>query len=364
MDRCSVRRTVGAFIVAAAVAAPLLASPAVARAEGRGGGDDGGPAVTVMTRNMDEGTDFGFLVGPNAIKVFTTAAQATYAEVVTSDIPGRAAAIADEIAKARPDLVALQEVSLWQGPSPTTPRATVTLDALQALMGRLSADGAGYQVVVVVPEEQIAASIGPATVSFLDRDVILARTDGSRGHLSLRNVSSGHYSAQLTVSIGSLSVTVTRGWASVDATRHEHTVRFIATHLESFDYGVQLAQAKELVAGPAHTSLPVILAGDLNTGPNINPPPLGPAQLGTYTWLTSHKGGRFVDTWTVTRPGVPGFTDSFYTEDPTTPSKPTERIDLVLVRGELTPLADTRVGTSSPHPSDHAGVVARIGISD
>jgi endonuclease/exonuclease/phosphatase family metal-dependent hydrolase len=72
-------------------------------------------------------------------------------------------------------------------------------------------------------------------------------------------------------------VTITRGWISVDATVHGQAVRVIARHLESFYEPVQEAQAAELVAGPGATTLPVAIAGDLNTGP-------GSAQTASYAF--------------------------------------------------------------------------------
>ena len=239
----------------------------------------------------------------------------------------------------------------------------MTLDALQALESRLAADGAHYREVVVVPEEAIAASLGPGlSVTFLDRDVILARAARSDARPHLAHVRSGHYATQLAVTIpGQGTVTVTRGWASVDATVDDHTVRFIATHLESFALPIQVAQAAELVSGPANTPLPVILAGDLNTGPNAIPGPAGSAMRATYNTLTLHDG--FVDSWSVTHPGVPGYTDSLYTEDPFTLATLSERIDLVLVRGDAVPVHDRLVGRTMVNglfPSDHLGVVSAI----
>jgi hypothetical protein len=48
-------------------------------------------AVTVMTQNMDAGTDFGYLFAvPTYIPDLVTAATMTYDEVQKSDIPKRA----------------------------------------------------------------------------------------------------------------------------------------------------------------------------------------------------------------------------------------------------------------------------------
>jgi endonuclease/exonuclease/phosphatase family metal-dependent hydrolase len=334
-------------------------APAVANASAASDGD-GHTSLTVMTRNMDEGTDFGYFVGPNAKPTVPEAVAATYAEVLASGLPQRSAAMADEIAKARPALVSLQEASRWQGPAPPPGSGTVTLDALQFLQARLLADGAHYQVVTVVPEFSIGGSGLP--VSFLDRDVILAKQDKNSDELELSHVQSAHFSTLLTVPIPGLGpVTITRGWASVDVEVDGGKARFIATHLESFSPLVQNEQGLELLNGPANTSLPVILAGDLNTGPNAAN---NPAQLLTYNTLTTQGG--FVDSWSTTHPGTPGFTNALYNEDPFTPTPLSQRIDLVLLRGDISARSDKLVGESKIDglwPSDHLGVVSKLRLS-
>lgn len=86
--------------------------------------------------------------------------------------------------------------------------------------------------------------------------------------------------------------------------------------------------------------------------------------------MPAAAGPRTSPLWRRTQPGMNGYTDSFYTEDnlpptnPIVPATPSQRIDLVLVRSALTPLADapSDTGTGAFHPSDHNGVVARVGV--
>lgn len=313
--------------------------------------------LTVMTRNMDSGTDLGYLfaAGGNPA-LLGPAVVNTFCEVVASNLEQRAARIADEIAASQPDMVSLQEVTRVQSFVTLPCTGPTVIDAESALLDELAADGVTYHVVGELDEFSSAAIPG-LPVSFLDRDVLLARAEPAT-QLTLANLQAQHYSTLLTLPFApGLNVTIPRGWLSADATVRGRTVRVISTHLESFFEPVQEAQAAEIANGPANTSLPVILAGDLNTGP-------GATQTASYQFLTTAAG--FTDTWAVTQPGNPGFTDSYYTEDPFTivPGGPTERIDLVLVRNIALASApkDYLVGTEIPHPSDHAGVVAKVGF--
>jgi endonuclease/exonuclease/phosphatase family metal-dependent hydrolase len=313
--------------------------------------------LKVMTRNMDEGTDFGYIVAAagNPIALQSAIVQ-TFCEVVASNPELRAAQIADEIAAAQPDLVSIQEVAEWQSSIALPCSGPTTIDAEAALLDRLAVDGVRYHVVSELDEFNSISIFGPTLpFSFLDRDLLLAR-DEPDGQLSIANVQAQHFSTLLVLPLApGVNATIFRGWISAEVTVRDRSARVIATHLESFYEPVQLAQAAELVAGPGNTSLPVIIAGDLNTGP-------GSDMTLSYNLLTGNAG--FTDTWAVTRPNDPGYTDNFYTEDPLTPATPFMRIDLVLVRGAVVPSApkDYQVGTEIPHPSDHAGVVAKVSI--
>ncbi len=335
------------------LAIPMGAQDAALSAHGRGAHS----FLTVMTRNMDEGTDFGYITAAagNPVALQASIVQ-TFCEVVASNPELRAAVIADEIAAAQPDLVSLQEVAEWQSSVALPCSGPTTIDAEAALLQRLAVDGVSYHVVSQLDEFNSTSIFGPTLpFSFLDRDVLLVRDEPDR-QLSIANVQAQHFSNLLVLPLApGLNATILRGWISAEVTVRDRSARVIATHLESFFEPVQVAQAAELVAGPGDTSLPVIIAGDLNTGP-------GSDQILSYYLLTGNDG--FTDTWAATRPDDPGYTDNFYTEDPLTPATPSMRIDLILVRGAAVPSApkDYQVGTETPHPSDHAGVVAKVSI--
>ena len=102
------------------------------------------------------------------------------------------------------------------------------------------------------------------------RDVILARRGAG---VQTANPQSGNFKTLLAVPILGQPLTIKRGWTATDAkVRGSDWFRFVNTHLEAFDPAalvpsIRALQAAELVApgGPATSSLPVVLVGDLNS---------------------------------------------------------------------------------------------------
>ena len=70
------------------------------------------PAITIMTQNMDEGTNYLALTTATDPTSFVAAVSQTYQEIAATSPGVRAGAIAQEIATQHPDLVALQEASI------------------------------------------------------------------------------------------------------------------------------------------------------------------------------------------------------------------------------------------------------------
>jgi hypothetical protein len=145
------RRLVSALAVTAvaAVAAAVAAAPAQAAPPGK--------PLTVMTRNLDLGADINRPLnatagksGAAALVAFGNANDALRAVVDQTSFPVRSKLLAAEIATARPDMVGLQEVALWQqgplelGAIGTTNATTVDYDFLATLTANLAATGAEY----------------------------------------------------------------------------------------------------------------------------------------------------------------------------------------------------------------------------
>jgi endonuclease/exonuclease/phosphatase family metal-dependent hydrolase len=248
---------------------------------------DRGHAVGVMTRNLYLGADLSPALNATGGGQFIEANGQILRDVDTNNFGVRAKGLAREILSKDPDLVGLQEVTLWRdGPvdlsAPLTGIFTashVTYDYLQLLLDQLNKGKRRYQVAISEPEFDIEAPADydgdPSTGLFgadkngrlTMRDVILARV----GHgVKVAHAVGGHFETLFTPTVaGLLTLRVTRGWAAANAkVRGSGWFRFVNTHLEAFgDPTIREAQAKELVApgGPATGELPVVLVGDLNS---------------------------------------------------------------------------------------------------
>ena len=323
--------------------------------------------ATVMTQNLYHGVDAEFAAAIQAAGTPAFFAKVTliYQGYFARNFPERAAVIAAEIDAKRPDLVGLQEVTLVRTQSPPDGPATaatnVELDFLQILLDALAARGLHYEAVVQAVGFDIEA---PSTlgkdVRHTNRDVILARTDLPSSHLKLSNAQAGNFAVNCPILGG--SVTLRRGWVSVDAKVRGKDFRFVSTHLDGDCLSVtpffQVAQAGELLAVPAATTLPLVLVGDFNS------PPAGAA----YNVLAA---GGLIDAWTTAAAG-PGLTCCQDDDLLNASSVLDRRIDLVWLRGAWTALAISIVGDnpadktapSGMWPSDHAGVVALLALAN
>jgi endonuclease/exonuclease/phosphatase family metal-dependent hydrolase len=329
-----------------AVAAVAAAVGLVSAGAAAGAGERAASGrLTVETRNLFVGFDAGALLA-GAI----TPAQA-WSTLVLSNPAGRAERWADEIAAARPDVVGLQEAALIRtGPLlAAAPAATVAFDFVGLLLNALAARGLDYDAVATIENLDAEAPVGPPfffDARVTDRDVLLVRGDRKFGQVKVLDASAGRYAAALPQP----PFLVTRGWTAVDVKHRGRNARVVNTHLEAFHEGVRLAQAAELIAGPAANAGPTIVLGDMNSGP--------PAPTPTYGLLA----GAFTDVWPVAGVG-PGLTCCHPDLTPAAPFS--KRIDLVLVDAGVAPLSAQVVGAAAApafpfYASDHAGVVATV----
>lgn len=322
-----------------------------------------GPGVTVMTRNLHFGTDFGPVLEADGIDEILAAMRDVFEEVKASRIPERAQALAAEIAAARPDLVGVQEAARWRSEplSDLLGGSATEYDMLDLLVEALEALGEPYDVVgthIAAEFSAPALTSGGGccrTIRFRDREAILVRRASLGKRLRLANARQGSFDARPPGDVGG----ATPGWVSVDVRlRTRHAFRFVTTHLTPDLADVQAAQGAELLAGPLDTPLPVVLACDCNSPPDGSETP-------TYGALIA---AGLVDAWAATHPADPGPTCCQQVPGLANEASLLDvRVDLVLVRGGPGVASAARVGgepadrtVSGLWPSDHAGVVAAL----
>ena len=337
-----------------------------------------GLAVAASTANLTGGaTHLGFVsrnlyIGANLDPVVQALASpsrtddipallSTIANINASDWPARVVAIADEIEKARPQVIALQEA--WDINVNLTPlglSTVVDLDFLASLEAELASRGLDYDVVASFSGVTAAPLPG---ISVIDRDVILV--DPARVTVDAGSISSQAFAAN----IGAVApgVIVRRGWVAINAIVDGEAMRLVSTHLES-GQGTALTQLRAYQAGQLMQVLAAtpraVVMGDFNDTPTS--PMYG---------LVSRAG--FADAWGEMRPGVEGLTcchaevlDNARAEDSFN-----QRIDYIFVRGLSAPngkllgrvsllganAADRLQGASwTIWPSDHAGLALEL----
>lgn len=319
--------------------------------------------LTVATYNLYLGADLTPLFSASSPQELVQRAGQIYANVVKTDFPSRAEAIAKLLAANPPEVAGLQEVSLWEtGPigGPLSP----SYDFLQLLLAALARHGLAYRPVAVnVNFSGAPTPISATTAARLtDRDVIIARADLPAARLKVSNPQSHNFAATLVIptAIPGLSFTVLRGWSAVDVKVRGKTVRFANTHLEAFDTAVRNQQGRELAAALAGSPRPVVLVGDLNSQPDDT--------VGAYgTFATAG----YADAWVAVHGPQGGFTSGQTELLDNLPSKLDHRIDDVLyqppgVEAVAAEVIGEELDDRTPAglwPSDHAGVVATLHLA-
>jgi len=254
-----------------ALAALMLAVPAAASAASAKKAKTAD--VTVMTRNLYLGADIIKLAAAPDRNAFEQQAADLFHTVQQTDFTLRAPLIAEEIRRTKPDVIGMQEVALWRKGADgvkdgsATPATEVVYDWIAELKQELKERGLKYRVARTQDEFDFE---GPTAlgydIRFTQRDAVLVRVGKD---VKVKGVKSGNYNAGLQVPLASIGETanVRRGYIRMDATVKGAKFRYANTHLEAYSEAIGLAQAKELIAGPAKSSGQTIVTGDMNSAP-------------------------------------------------------------------------------------------------
>lgn len=346
MNRVFRLLTAGVALIAAACTDASLTAPAVsesATAESRASAPPLPHAISVLNWNIYVGTDVDVVIRAlndgdptNDLE----ALNAAIAELVATDFPTRASAIADDIARRRPDVIGLQEVAIIDIDLAAVGGPVVQLDFLAMLQAELALRNLDYLVAAMVRNIDARPVLPPGlpadlVVRTIDHDALLVATD----RVTVTSRVERNYNAN--VGVVAPGVELVRGFVMIDADVDHRSYRIANTHLEPDLAGNDLselraAQAAELMAAVGPVS-PAIVMGDLNDAE-------GSLMHQVVT------GAGFVDMWRAKRPGVPGLTCCHLSNLANDRALFDQRIDYVFVRG-------------IPGPSDRIhGTIQRLGV--
>ena len=364
----SVRRVVSGVLALAVLTGIGLGAASTAEAK---------PKLKVMTQNLYLGASLTPAMQATTGAGFLTAVDQIWYGVLLTDFNIRAKAIADEIKAKQPDIIGLQEVTNWTSINSLIDGTPIPqYDFYTILNTELKARGLNYKKVGTSKNASINAPYDPelqnpkyevptygcvgytsCSITLNDRDMILVNANTSG--LKTKKAVSGHFKKQQELPLPTDPVTYEsfmRGWVYSDMTYKGKKFRFLNTHLETEDFPkVQVAQAKELLAGPADYNGTMITTGDFNSSAAGD-------VTKTYGILTKSW---FKDSWNSTRDGA-GLSccQNEYLSNGVSELK--TRIDLVLTHGKASGTGATLIGnemfsmTTPMWPSDHAGVVSTI----
>ena len=366
--------------------------------------------VKVMTRNLYLGADVG--IAMDLIPNLSAAAQFMWDQVKKTDFNKRAPKLAAEIIANNPDVVGLQEATIWFCKKNLFSKRTEVFNFTKQFLAATKAQGSEYVLaqkdgitalntgfsIAAVPfitmvhdPETFQPLFGQdsAACGFEIADALAIRADLADKVLKVGN---SEYEQKYTIVPTIMSIY--RGYTWADIQIGNSPVRFVTTHLESLwdENKVPNAaiQAKQLLADLINTKNPIIVMGDFNSDPrdprmpaNPNPGeqpvasdacPAGTSKCNAYLLMTEA-----------------GYTDSG--PDPLLPENYTwgmnalltgpdpvrlkvaeqlgnragytDRLDYVFVKNGVTVSSATLVGASAPNNlnTDHAGVVALLEIN-
>ena len=330
----------------------------------------GAGTISVYTQNLYVGADVDAIVeaiGSGDQAAALAALAQAVATLHRTSFPTRAAAIVDEIARTRPDVVGFQEGSkIDVDLTPLGFPLVAHEDFLTTLQSALAARGLGnYAVVDTITNIQVSLLSG--LVSLIDYDIMLVNTD----RVTVGSTFKKTYDHNDGLFGG---INFIRGYIEAQVTVDGRDYVVVTTHTEGTDLTplvdykqLHAQQMQEIVDRMNLTDLPAIVMGDLN---DTDDSPMHQTML----------DGGFADVWRALRPGVEGNT-CCHLSDLSDPNPNfglfEQRIDYVFTRGLSHARRSVngriaRFGLNNSDrlegpdgaiwPSDHAGLEATLRI--
>jgi endonuclease/exonuclease/phosphatase family metal-dependent hydrolase len=335
------------------------------------------------------------------------AAQFMWDQIQETDFSKRKKILASQIQNESPDVIGIQEATIWYCKARPWSAKTEVFNFTQELLAELGGD------YIIAEKDGVQAnnpgySIGPipfltkvndpktfqalfgqdhADCGFQIGDALLIKKSLAQ---YVNQVGNSEYEAVYKV-VPTL-MEIYRGYTWADITVQGTNVRFITTHLESLwdENKVPKAadQARQLVADLRDTKSPIVVIGDFNSDPR-DPRPLDAPNPGEQPTASDKcpAGSSICNAYKVMREA--GFADSGPdASEPSTyswgmnalltgpdPARLqaatkmgnklgfTDRLDYIFVRNGITVLTSKMIGQYPPYGTDHAGVVTELSVT-
>lgn len=368
------------------------------------------PQVTVMTRNLYLGSDVG--VAMDLIPNLSAAAQFMWDQVKKTDFNKRAPELAAEVIAKKPDVVGLQEATIWFCKKNVFSKRTEVFNFTKQFLAATKAQGTEYVLAQKDGKTALNTGYSIAAVPFVtmvnDPETFqplfgqdkaacgfeIADALAIRADLADKVLKVGNTEYEQTYTIVPTIMTIYRGYTWADIQIGSTPVRFVTTHLESLwdENKVPNAaiQAQQLIADLKNTKSPVVVMGDFNSDPrdprmpaNPNPGeqpvasdacPAGTSRCNAYLLMTE---AGFADSGP--DPLLPenytwGMNALLTGPDPVRVKVAkqlgnnagyTDRLDYVFVKNGVSVTSSGLIGATPPNNlnTDHAGIVATLAIN-
>lgn len=240
--------------------------------------------ITVMSRNIYLGADVG--VALEKIPNFPAAAQFMWDQMKQTDFSSRAPKLAREAALDRPEIIGIQEATIWYCKKDLFSDQVEVFNFLDELIAATKETGVGYSLAGVNGKQAFNPGYSIPAIPFLTKvkdpavfqglfgqdsascgftigDALLVRDD-----VKDRILQVGNTEYKTSYSIVPAIMTIYRGYTWADFQVNDSVVRLITTHLESLwdenKVPNSALQAQQLVADLKDAKMPLIVMGDFN----------------------------------------------------------------------------------------------------
>jgi len=240
--------------------------------------------ITVMSRNIYLGADVG--VALELIPNFPKAAQFMWDQVKKTDFATRAPKLARESAQDRPEIIGVQEATIWYCKKDLFSDKVEVFNFLDQFISATKASGVGYSLATANGVEAFNLGYSIAAIPYVTKvrdpevfnpifgqdtascgftigDALLVRDD-----VKDRIIQVGNTEYDATYSIVPTLMTIYRGYTWADFKVQDSVVRLITTHLESIwdenKVPNSALQAQQLVADLKDAKMPIVIMGDFN----------------------------------------------------------------------------------------------------